>query len=270
MNYLRFFASLLTVLSSIGIVNGSTLLPTFNSSDFINGTVIDNPYRPFLSDHIYTYEGENEDGETETIRLEVTDLAKNILGIDCTVVLDTVWIDDIMVEETYDWFAQDKSGNIWYMGEWSTEYKYDDDGLLIGSNNHGSWEAGVDGALPGYWMPANHSAGDKYYLEYYIGEAEDEAEVVGVSETLTTAYGTFENCLKIFETTILDPEALEYKYYTKGLGYIKVEDLDENGNVIASCDLIDVQVVPEPATISLMTISCLAIIRRHNRKILNR
>ena len=101
------------------------------------------------------------------------------MGVSTTVVRDTVTIDGALVEDTYDWYAQDQEGNVWYFGEETAEYE---DGEIV--STAGAWEAGVDGALPGIVMEADPTVGDSYRQEYYPGEAEDMAEVVqtGVSE----------------------------------------------------------------------------------------
>ena len=90
-------------------------------------------------------------------------------------VRDSVYVDDELVEDTYDWFAQDRDGNVWYLGEDSQEI---DDGEVV--STEGSWEAGVDGALPGIVMPAEPAVGDAYRQEYYVGEAEDMFEIIAV------------------------------------------------------------------------------------------
>ena len=123
-----------------------------------------------------------------------------------------------MIEDTHDWFAQDKDGNVWYFGEEVDNYE---DGVI--ANHYGSWEAGVDGAQPGIIMLGNPVIGLQYRQELYSGEAEDQGEVVGNNESVTVAAGTFNGCLKIKETNPLDPEVLEYKYYANGVGLVKVE-----------------------------------------------
>lgn len=104
---------------------------------------------------------------------------------------DRVWLDGELEEDTYDWSAQDRDGNVWYSGEDSKEFE-DREVVSVA----GSWEAGIDGATPGYLMKANPQVGDSYRQEYYAGEAEDMAEVVGLSESASVAYASYEDCLK--------------------------------------------------------------------------
>jgi len=186
--------------------------PVINPADFV--AQIDNQYLPLTPGTTFVYEGETEDGK-ERIEVSVTHETKEILGVTCTVVSDKVWVDGELAEDTLDWFAQDKDGNVWYFGEDSKEYE---DGKVV--STEGSWEAGVDGAKPGIIMKANPQVGDAYRQEYYEDEAEDMAEVLSLNESVSVAYGSFENCLKTQEWTPLEPDIVENKYYAPGVGVI--------------------------------------------------
>ncbi len=94
------------------------------------------------------------------------------------------WNEGVLVEDTFDWYAQDTAGNVWYLGELATNYEYDNKGNFIGTNNDGSWEAGVDGALPGYAIEANPQVGDNYFQEFAPGIAEDEGQVISINESI--------------------------------------------------------------------------------------
>jgi len=98
-------------------------------------------------------------------------------GIEARVVRDTVTENDAPVEITDDWYVQDKAGNVWYLGEYVTNYK---NGKVV--DHGGSFEAGIDGAQPGIAMPANPDLGLSYRQEYYKGEAEDKAAVITIGE----------------------------------------------------------------------------------------
>jgi hypothetical protein len=261
----------MTVLAFVCVAMGAggaraqPILPDFAAATFMPGAPIDNPWRPWIPGTLYTYEGEIEDdGETilETVKVLVTFDTKEILGIPCTVVRDTVFEDDVLIEDTFDWYAQDTDGNVWYMGEFSTEYEYDDEGNVIGVDHGGSWEAGVDGAQPGFLMEANPLVGDHYYQEYYVSEAEDEAEVLSVDELVSIALGDFDPVLQTLETTALEPDVQEFKYYALGLGNILVEELDDEGEVEFASELVGVEFVPEPASLSLLLIGVAALARR--------
>jgi len=124
-----------------------TYNPIIDSADFV--TEIDNLYFPLKPGTTFIYRGETEEG-VQRNEVVVTNQTKTILGVLTTVVWDRVWDeDDELVEETYDWYAQDKDGNVWYFGEDSKEYE---SGVVV--STAGSWEAGVDGAKPGIIMEA--------------------------------------------------------------------------------------------------------------------
>ena len=157
--------------------------------------------------------GQTADGE-EVILVEVTGQTKEILGVMTTVVRDRVWLEGVLIEETFDWYAQDNDGNVWYFGEDEKEMEA---GRVV--STAGSWQAGVDGARAGIIMWAQPKVGSIYYQEYYEGEAEDIGEVLSLNETITVPFGRFEGCLKTEETTPLEPDVLEHKYYCPGLGH---------------------------------------------------
>ena len=173
-------------------------------------TEIDNPYWPMARGNRWVSRSTEE-----RIVVEVTNRAKEITGgIEALVVRDTVTDNNgDLVEVTDDWYAQDREGNIWYMGEDVKDYK---DGKVV--STAGSWEHGVDGAQAGIAIPAEPRVGLKYRQEYYKDEAEDNAEVLSVSETVKVPAGTFENSLQTRDTTPLEPDAVEHKYYAKGVG----------------------------------------------------
>lgn len=186
--------------------------PIINPDDFVE--VIDNPYFPLTPGTIFVYEGESED---ETIRNEifVTNETRTVMGVNTIVVRDREFEDGELTEETFDWYAQDRDGNVWYFGEDSKEYE---DGEVV--STAGSWEAGVDGAQPGIIMKGSPQVGDTYRQEYLAGEAEDMAEVVSLNESVSVAYGSFEDCLKTKEWTPLEPGIEENKYYAPGTGLV--------------------------------------------------
>jgi hypothetical protein len=126
-----------------------------------------------------------------------------------------VTLNGELTEDTYDWYAQDKEGNVWYFGEDSTEYK---NGKAV--STAGSWESGVGGALPGIVMPANPVPGPPYRQEYYVGEAEDWAQVDRLGMSITVPYGSFTGVLRTLEWTPLEPGFYEYKYYAPGVGIV--------------------------------------------------
>ncbi len=194
-------------------------MAVIDPADFTD--IVDNSFSPFTVGSTFTYIGEKEEG-TERIEIEVLDETKIILGIKCTVVRDRAFLNEMIIEDTFDWFAQDKDGNVWYFGEQVDNYV---NGVI--DNHDGSWEAGVDGAEPGFLMLGQPVPGLHYRQEFYKGIAEDRGEVVSKNATVSVKAGTFTGCIKIRETNALEPDFLEFKYYAPGVGLIKVEAIDD-------------------------------------------
>src|SRR5215470_10872990 len=193
--------------------------PVISTADFTNSTSLTNPYFQYQAGKKYIYEGQTEDGFEHTEDMLLTE-TKQIMGITCIVVIDSVWLDGKLHEETHDWYAQDNSGNVWYFGE--EVNSYNPDGSL--KDHEGAWEAGVGGAKPGYAMLANPQLGNKYRQEYYFNVAEDVAEVIELGLTVTVPYGTFQNCIKTKETTDLEPDVIGYKFYAPGIGQVAEQE----------------------------------------------
>ena len=185
---------------------------------------IDNPYLGFARGRIFTYEGETDEG-LETTVVEVTQDSKVILGISTTVVHDQVFLDGELIEDTFDWFAQDSAGNVWYFGEDSSELV---DGEVV--STEGSWEAGVDGAEPGIIMLADPRVGMKYRQEFAEGVAEDMAQVKSLTSEADVPWGEFENCLETKDWNPLNPGGGERKIYAAGTGLVLELSKKGNGN----------------------------------------
>jgi len=218
---------------------GDFSLP-FNASNFKSPR--NNTYLPMAIGKTYVYMAEEEDG---LIVNEITHTSKKkkILGVATTIVRDVEWVivEGVGVrktEETTDWIAWDKFGNVWYFGEDTTEFLYDEDWNLTGTSKAGSWQAGVDGAQPGLLMLANPTPGTSYRQEYYAGVAEDMAQVVNLGESVSVEFGDFENCLKTKEWTPLNPGAIEHKFYAPRVGLVYIEGL--KGKTVKT-QLVDVR-----------------------------
>lgn len=183
--------------------------------EFSDPLTIDNRYMPLVPGTTFIYEGK-EDKKSTHEEFTVTNETKTIQGVQTRVVHDVVWTNGKITEDTFDWFAQDDAGNVWYFGEDSREIK---NGKIV--SREGSWQAGVDGARPGIVMEANPQAGDKYQQENAPGIAEDQAVVVKINASICVEYGCFTHVLVTKETSPLDPGVVEKKYYAPGVGQIK-------------------------------------------------
>jgi hypothetical protein len=192
--------------------------PNIGPSNFVKE--IDNPYFPLEPGTTWVYEGKTPEG-TERVEDSVLQETKRVMGVECVVLRDRVWLNGELIEDTVDWHAQDKEGNVWYFGEYTKEYE---NGKVV--STEGSFEAGEKGALPGIIMPANPKVGDSYRQEYYKGEAEDMAEVISLNgsalnDAVTTPYDSFSKVVLVTKDwNPLEPDILEHKYYAPGIGLI--------------------------------------------------
>jgi hypothetical protein len=176
-------------------------------------TEIDHPYWPMKPNTRWTYR-EVEDGDVNDVVVVVTTRTKKLAnGVTARVVRDTVRTGGSIIEDTFDWYAQDASGNLWYLGEDTAEFE---NGKI--TSRGGSFEAGVDGAMAGIMIPADPAPGMRYRQEYYAGEAEDNGEVLSTAEMVQVATGLYRGALLTKDTITLEPDVCEYKLYAKGVG----------------------------------------------------
>lgn len=190
--------------------DGRDYNPSINAADFVK--TIDNPFLTLTPGQSLTFEG-TEDGETVRSQLEVTHDTKVILGVTVTVVRDRSFENGQLTEDTLDWYAQDRVGNVWYFGEDSKAIKND---KVV--STEGSWEAGKDGAKPGIVMKAQPRIGDTYRQEYLKGEAEGMAEVLATDKPTSTRLGQYQRCLQIKEWAPDEASIVEHKFYCAEVG----------------------------------------------------
>jgi hypothetical protein len=195
--------------------DGGHYSPKIDPANFV--ATIDNPYLPWTVGSRWVYRGES-DGERERNVVVVTNRHKTIMGIEATVVHDRVYSGDELKEDTLDWYAQDRDGNVWYLGEDTKELE---GGKVTGTE--GSWQAGVDGALPGIVMPADPKVGLAYRQEYYSGNAEDMGEVIDVGGSVDVPAGHFDDVVTTKDWTPLEPDVIEHKKYASGVGSVREE-----------------------------------------------
>jgi hypothetical protein len=175
---------------------------------------VDHPYFPLEPGTTWKYV-EKDKGQVAENIITVTPDKKTVMGVPCTVVHDVVKKEGRVAEDTYDWYAQDKDGNVWYFGETTKEIS---PGGAI--NTEGSWEGGVGTGQPGIIMPANPKPGKPYRQEYSPGHAEDMGQVVGTGEAVTVPAGSYSDTVKTKDWSLLEP-GHEHKWYAKGVGVVR-------------------------------------------------
>lgn len=213
---------ILVILAGVVYWSKREYKPVINPANFVSR--INNKYFTLIPDRRFIYESKTEEG-VERIEVAVTRETKKIMGVTATVVWDRVFLNDELREDTKDWFAQDKDGNVWYFGEDTVEFIA---GKVV--SRAGSWEAGVDGAKAGIIMKAKPKIGETYRQEYYRGKAEDMGKVLALITSVTVPAGTFKNCLQTLDYTRLEPSAREHKFYCPEVGGVALE-IDLEGNI---------------------------------------
>ncbi|MEP6760165.1 MAG: hypothetical protein ABJA93_02225 [Sporichthyaceae bacterium] len=186
--------------------------PTISPADF--SPTITNPYFPLKPGTTKIYEGVR-DGKPTHSELVTTTQTRMVMGVTCVVVHDTVTSGGALVEKTDDWYAQHKDGTVWYFGENTAEYV---NGVV--SSTHGTWEAGVDGAVPGVIMYAKPTVGTAYYQEFRPGEAEDRAKILTLDTTIAVPAGTFHNVITTEDSDPLNPDKTDKKWFAPGVGVV--------------------------------------------------
>ncbi len=177
-------------------------------------TKITNPWWPMKQGSRWVYRETDSEGTKQRVVVTVTKRTKLIAnGVTARVVHDVVTEGGKPVEVTDDWYAQDKRGNIWYLGEATTDYE---NGKPV--STEGSFEAGVDGAQAGVIMPARPRPGLSYRQEYLKGEAEDKARIVSLREKAEVPAGYYRRALMTRDVNPLSPKILEFKFYARGVG----------------------------------------------------
>jgi hypothetical protein len=194
------------------LASGEAYRPLIDPAEFT--ATVDNPWFPLVPGTRWVLRGSGDaEGELD----EITVLAEThiVMGVECVVVHDVVSLDGEPVEVTWDWYAQDADGNVWYFGEETAEYE---NGEIV--STAGAWEAGVDGAQPGIIMPAEPMVGLTYRQEFFAGEAEDVAKTVELGASADTPFATYDNVLVTEDWTPLEPDVAERKFYARGIGLV--------------------------------------------------
>jgi hypothetical protein len=181
---------------------------------------VTNPWFPLKPGTTFIYEG-RKDHEPGRDVVRVTARTKVINGVRCTEVDDRLYLNGRLAERTKDWYAQDGAGNVWYFGETTAEL--DRTGRV--TSREGSWQAGVDGAKPGIFVPAHPKVGESHRQEYYKGHAEDHFRVVSMSAAVVVPYTASARAMLTNEWTPLEPGTLDRKLYVRGIGLVKEETI---------------------------------------------
>ena len=205
-----------------GAPHSSGYEPVLNPADFVRS--ITNPYFPLPVGRTLIYRG-IRDGVAQIDTVHVTSQTRVLEGITATAVSDVARHNGKLLEKTTDWYAQDKQGNVWYLGEDTATLK--PDGTI--DSREGTWRTGRHGAKAGIFMPANPKPGDGGWQEYYPGHAQDRYRILNQHTTVQTPAASTPDAMLIEETTPLEPGVVDHKTYVRGIGTVREETV-KGGN----------------------------------------
>ncbi len=157
-------------------------------------------------------------GSAERVEIEVTSETRLVMDVTARMIRVRERINDVLKDETRDWYAQDKAGNVWYFGKNVDSYK---NGKVV--SHEGTWAAGVAGARPGIIMLAAPKVGDTYRQEYFKGVAENMGTIVALNEKVVVPHGSYEGCLKVRDWSRIDKTVNDHKYYCPMVGFLVAE-----------------------------------------------
>lgn len=195
--------------------------PAPKASHFGHGsTRVTNPWFPLARGSVYVYEGQ-KDGRQARDVMTVTRKTKVIAGIRALPVADRLFLNGSLAERTTDWYAQDKHGTVWYLGEKTAELNAK--GKV--TSTEGSFLNGRDGARGGIFMPAHPAVGQSGQQESFKGEAEDRFRILDLATSIATPAVSSQNAMLTEETTPLEPGVVDHKYYVRGFGTVKEQQV---------------------------------------------
>jgi hypothetical protein len=211
-------AALTSVASSPAAAKG---LPAPKASHFGHkSNLVTNPWFPLARGSVYVYDGQ-KDGKQARDVMTVTHKTKSIAGIRAAVVNDRLFLNGQLAERTTDWYAQDKRGTVWYLGEKTAELNAR--GKV--TSTEGSFLNGRDGAKGGIFMPARPAVGQSFQQEAFTGQAEDRFRILDMATSISTPAVSSQKAMLTEETTRLEPGVVDHKYYIQGIGTVKEQQV---------------------------------------------
>jgi len=202
----------------------------FKSDEFTHLTVSNNKWMPLVPGTQFIYEGRiNQNGGPVSVPhqvvLTVTDLTKVINGVQTVVLWDRDFNNGQLAEAELAFFAQDKYGNVWNLGEYPEEYE---DGVFVGAPN--TWIVGQAGAKAGIHMFAEPEVESSSYLQGVTRKIDflDCGQVADKIQSVDVPAGHFEDILVIHEWSPLEPDSgIQVKYYAPGVGNVQIGGKDD-------------------------------------------
>ena len=253
----------ISLAAAVPFAAAAPVLPDWTTATFNGASAsITNQYFPHPQGLYSVHEG-IEDGAVERIQTLSSFSTTSILGVENRVIVDSAYLDGVLVEVAHDWYAQDSAGNVWYFGESVVNYRYDDGGNFLGTDNDGSWIADGITSFPGLIMAASPQVGDEYFQEFAPGVAFDFAVINSTTDMLNIGLGSYSNVVHTSEGNLFDgPELAENKLYAPGVGLVLIQSLDDDGNPESNIELIHQELVPAPSVPAVLALALITPRRR--------
>jgi len=185
-----------------------------------HSNLVTNTWFPLARGSVYVYDGQ-KDGKQARDVMTVTRKTKTIAGIRAAVVADRLLLNGVLAERTTDWYAQDRRGTVWYLGEKTAELNVN--GQV--TSTEGSFLNGRDGAKGGIFMPAHPAVGQSFQQESFKGQAEDRFRILNMATSVSTPAVSSQSAMLTEETTPLEPKVIDHKYYVQGIGTVKEQQV---------------------------------------------
>jgi hypothetical protein len=206
---------------SVPAAGAAKPLPTPKAKHFgHNSNLVTNSWFPLAPGSVYVYDGQ-KDGKVARDVMTVTQRVKTITGIRAAVVNDRLFLDGQLGERTTDWYAQDKRGTVWYLGEKTAELNAH--GKV--TSTEGSFLNGREDAKGGIFMPAHPAVGQSFQQEAFKDQAEDRFRVLNMAASVATPAVSSSSAMLTEEKTPLEPGVVDHKYYVQGIGTVSEQQV---------------------------------------------
>ena len=201
--------------------NAAKRPPTPKANHFgHNSNLVTNSWFPLVRGSVYVYDGQ-KDGRAARDVMTATPGVRTITGIRAAVIHDRLFLNGVLAERTTDWYAQDKQGTVWYLGEKTAEVNAH--GKV--TSTEGSFMNGREGASGGIFMPAHPVVGESFQQEAFKGQAEDHFRILSLATSITTPAVSSNSAMLTQETTPLERGVVDHKYYVRGVGTVKEQQV---------------------------------------------
>ena len=207
--------------ASVPAAGAAKRLPTPKAKHFgHNSNLVTNSWFPLARGSVYVYDGQ-KDGKVARDVMTVTHRVRTITGIRAAVINDRLFLNGQLAERTTDWYAQDKRGTVWYLGEKTAELNA---GGKV-TSTEGSFLNGREGAKGGIFMPAHPALGQSFQQEAFKDQAQDRFRILNLAASVATPAVSSRSAMLTEETTPLEPGVVDHKYYVQGIGTVSEQQV---------------------------------------------